>query len=47
MVYQKVKDLDKLSFFYLITGNMEKLKRMLRIADMREDMHGRFYNGII
>lgn len=45
MVYQKIKNLEKLSFFYLMTGNIKKLKRMLQIAEMRKDVHARFNNG--
>lgn len=30
-----------LSFLYLITGNHEKLQKMLKIADMRNDIMGR------
>lgn len=45
MVYQKVQNLEKLSFFYLITGNIEKLRKMLQIAEMRNDIHARFNNG--
>ena len=29
MAFQKTKNLDALSFHYLITGNIKKLERML------------------
>lgn len=45
MVYQKVKNLEKLSFFYLMTGNIEKLRKMLEIAESRNDVQARFNNG--
>lgn len=35
-----------LSFLYLITGNLEKLAKMLKIADMRSDVMGRFHNAL-
>lgn len=35
-----------LSFLYLITGNLEKLQKMLKIADMRNDVMGRFHNAL-
>ncbi|KAH7297052.1 hypothetical protein KP509_26G051100 [Ceratopteris richardii] len=42
--YQKTKNFERLSFLYLITGNLEKLKKMLRIAEMRNDIMGRYHN---
>ena len=33
MAYQKTKNFDKLSFLYLITGNLEKLKKMMKIGE--------------
>lgn len=35
-----------LSFLYLITGNLERLQKMLKIADMRGDVMGRFHNAL-
>lgn len=32
MAYQRTKNFDKLSFLYLITGNLEKLKKMTKIG---------------
>ena len=37
MAYQRTKNFERLSFLYLITGNTEKLRKMLRIAEMRKD----------
>ncbi|MCO5552717.1 hypothetical protein L7F22_006234 [Adiantum nelumboides] len=44
--YQKTKNFERLSFLYLITGNLEKLKKMLRIAEMRNDIMGRYHNSL-
>ena len=32
MAYQRTKNFDKLSFLYLITGNLEKLRKMTKIG---------------
>jgi coatomer protein complex subunit alpha (xenin) len=34
MCYQRTKNFDKLGFLYLITGNTEKLKKMMKIAEV-------------
>mmetsp|Transcript_59015 Transcript_59015/g.104866 ORF Transcript_59015/g.104866 Transcript_59015/m.104866 type:complete len:1226 (+) Transcript_59015:36-3713(+) len=47
MVYQKTKNFDALSFLYLITGNLGKLKKMLKIAEMRGDVMCRFNNALM
>ena len=44
--YQKTKNFERLAFLYLITGNMEKLAKMLKIADMRHDAMGAFHNAL-
>ena len=44
--YQKTKSFDRLSFLYLITGNLEKLRKMLKLAEMRKDVMGRFHNAL-
>ena len=36
MCYQRTKNFDKLSFLYLITGNLEKLRKMVKIAENHE-----------
>ena len=43
---QKTKNFERLSFLYLITGNLEKLSKMLKIAEMRNDVMGRFHNAL-
>ena len=32
MCYQRMKSFDRLSFLYLITGNVEKLRKMLKVC---------------
>ena len=44
--YQKTKNFERLAFLYLITGNLEKLAKMLKIADMRHDAMGAFHNAL-
>ena len=46
MTYQKLRSFDKLSFLYLATGDVEKLKRMAKIAEHRGDMTARFQNAL-
>ncbi|KAK6334396.1 hypothetical protein TWF730_003610 [Orbilia blumenaviensis] len=46
MTYQKLRNFDKLSFLYLITGDSEKLKRMGKIAAHRGDYMSRFQNSL-
>jgi len=42
MAYQRTKNFDKLAFLYLVTGNLEKLKKMMKIAEIRKDTSGQF-----
>jgi len=44
--YQKTKNFERLSFLYLITGNDEKLAKMLKISEMRSDVMGQFHNAL-
>lgn len=46
MVYQKSRQLDKLSFLYLATGDQDKLSRMAKIAEYRGDFTSRFQNAL-
>ncbi|KAI8814129.1 coatomer WD associated region-domain-containing protein [Cladochytrium replicatum] len=46
MSYQRVKKFDRLSFLYLVTGNIEKLKKMLKIAELRNDSMSRYHNAV-
>lgn len=47
IAYQRTKNFDKLSFLYLITGNMEKLRKMLKIAEIRKDVCGQFQVALL
>lgn len=44
--YQKTKNFERLSFLYLVTGNMEKLAKMLKIAEVKNDIMGQFHNAL-
>ncbi|KAG0232011.1 hypothetical protein BGW42_008522 [Actinomortierella wolfii] len=46
MCYQRVKNFDRLSFLYLATGNLDKLGKMLKIAELRGDYMSRFHNSM-
>ncbi|KAJ1953200.1 hypothetical protein IWQ62_006052, partial [Dispira parvispora] len=46
LAYQRVKNYDRLSFLYLITGNTEKLQKMMKIAEIRGDASSRFHNAL-
>jgi len=46
MTYQKLRNFDKLSFLYLVTGDESKLHRMYKIAEHRGDMTSRFQNSL-
>jgi coatomer protein complex subunit alpha (xenin) len=46
MSYQKTKEFERLSFLYLLTGNTVKLRKMLKIAEMRGDVMSRFHNAL-
>ncbi|KAL4293336.1 Coatomer subunit [Arachis hypogaea] len=43
---QRTKNYERLSFLYLITGNVEKLAKMLKIAEVESDVMGQFHNGL-
>mmetsp|Transcript_23197 Transcript_23197/g.64834 ORF Transcript_23197/g.64834 Transcript_23197/m.64834 type:complete len:1217 (-) Transcript_23197:83-3733(-) len=45
--YQKTKNFDALSFLYLITGNIDKLKKMLTVAERRGDVMSKFMNALM
>ncbi|KAK4802969.1 hypothetical protein SAY86_001172 [Trapa natans] len=44
--YQRTKNFERLSFLYLITGNMDKLAKMLKIAEVKNDVMGQFHNAL-
>jgi coatomer protein complex subunit alpha (xenin) len=47
MSYQRTKDFDRLSFLYLLTGDTDKLRKMLKISNMRGDIMGRYHNALL
>lgn len=47
MCYQRTKNFDKLSFLYLITGNLEKLKKMNKIAEIRKDVSAQYQGALL
>lgn len=44
--YQRTKNFEKLSFIYLITGNLDKLKKMMKIAEIRKDLSSQYHNAL-
>ncbi|MED6124238.1 hypothetical protein PIB30_057184 [Stylosanthes scabra] len=44
--YQRTKNFERLSFLYLVTGNSEKLSKMLKIAEVKNDVMGQFHNAL-
>ncbi|PWA72470.1 coatomer subunit alpha-3 [Artemisia annua] len=44
--YQRTKNFERLSFLYLITGNLDKLSKMMKIAEVRNDVMGQFHNAL-
>ncbi|XP_028028103.1 coatomer subunit alpha isoform X2 [Bombyx mandarina] len=47
MCYQRTKNFDKLSFLYLVTGNLEKLRKMMKIAEIRKDTSAQFQGALL
>jgi len=45
MSYQKTKNFDRLTFLYFITGDIEKLKKMQKIANVRNDIMGQYHSS--
>lgn len=46
VAYQRTKNFERLAFLYLITGNQEKLRKMMKIAQARKDVHARFETAL-
>ncbi|XP_031268986.1 coatomer subunit alpha-2-like [Pistacia vera] len=44
--YQRTKNLERLSFLYLVTGNIDKLSKMLKIAGVKNDVMSQFHNAM-
>ncbi|KAL7750506.1 hypothetical protein RI367_004280 [Sorochytrium milnesiophthora] len=45
--YQRVKAFERLSFLYLASGNQDKLRKMMRVAEMRGDVMSCFQNALL
>eukprot|EP00056_Hartaetosiga_gracilis_P009451 m.135948 g.135948 ORF g.135948 m.135948 type:complete len:1206 (+) comp13130_c0_seq2:266-3883(+) len=46
LAYQRTRNLDKLAFLYLITGNTVNLRKMLKIAEVRKDASSQFQSSL-
>lgn len=46
LAYQRTKNFEKLSFLYLVTGNMDKLQKMMKIAEIRKDTNGQYQTAL-
>ncbi|KAL1190257.1 Coatomer subunit alpha-1 [Cardamine amara subsp. amara] len=44
--YQQTKNFERLSFLYLITGNLEKLSKLMKIAEVKNNVMGQFHNAL-
>eukprot|EP00762_Andalucia_godoyi_P008493 ANDGO_05748.mRNA.1 Coatomer subunit alpha-1 len=44
---QKTRDAERLSFLYLITGNVEKMAKMAKVAEMRNDTNSIFQIALL
>ncbi|KAM1422472.1 hypothetical protein ACFX2I_004600 [Malus domestica] len=44
--YQRTKNFERLSFLCLVTGNLDKLSKMLKIAEVKNDVMGQFHNAL-
>ncbi|CAL8073183.1 unnamed protein product [Calicophoron daubneyi] len=47
MAYQRTKNFDKLTFLYLITGNLDKLQKMMKIAEIRKDTSSHYQIALL
>lgn len=47
LALQKTRDFEQLSFLYLITGNTQKLSKMLQIAKARHEPMARFHTSLM
>lgn len=46
MCYQRTKNFDRLLFLYLITGNLDKLRKMIKIAEIRKDTSAQYEGAL-
>lgn len=47
MCYQRTKSFEKLSFLYLITGNLDKLRKMMKIAEIRKARSSQYHSAVL
>jgi len=47
MCYQRTKNFAKLTFLYTITGNADKLGKMLRIAGIRKEVSSHYCTSLL
>ncbi|XP_018332981.1 coatomer subunit alpha [Agrilus planipennis] len=47
MCYQRTKSFEKLSFLYLITGNLDKLRKMMKIAEIRKEKSAQYHGALL
>lgn len=47
MCYQRTKSFEKLSFLYLITGNLDKLRKMTKIAEIRKARSAQYQGALL
>eukprot|EP00698_Gefionella_okellyi_P022771 TRINITY_DN7596_c0_g1_i1.p1 TRINITY_DN7596_c0_g1~~TRINITY_DN7596_c0_g1_i1.p1 ORF type:complete len:1220 (-),score=283.92 TRINITY_DN7596_c0_g1_i1:1172-4642(-) len=47
MALQRTKAYERLSFLYAITGNNDKLTKMMRISKMRNDAHSQYHTALL
>merc|ERR1712137_95001 len=46
MAYQRTLNFERLGFLYLLTGNTDKLRKMLNIAEKRGDVMSQYHTGL-
>ncbi|KAF2585094.1 hypothetical protein F2Q70_00033716 [Brassica cretica] len=44
--YQQTKNFERLSFLYLITGKLDKLSKLMKIAEVKNNVMGQFHNAL-
>jgi coatomer protein complex subunit alpha (xenin) len=47
LAYEKTGDFEKLAFLYLVTGNLEGLAKMAKVAQKNKDIHGEFHTLLL
>ncbi|ODM90352.1 Coatomer subunit alpha [Orchesella cincta] len=47
LCYQRTKNFAKLTFLYTITGNLDKLQKLLKIAGIRKDVSSHYHASLL